>query len=265
MGFLERLGKVKPPTNTENYLEGKMMDHRLIEKERGEYEERLREVGKTVYIIGNVCHGDSPEELLKKLKLKGDELKILRRFLEMAEGPIISEDPSPNRIMAPFWDYIGKDLLKDIVKNEKIASRVFKEYPVPRYQPLTVIDEAKYLLEEKRVRDLLPKPKDPPRMIQFAYECAIAYIVRGEAGASKVLDTFSGDEIKLKAAKYAFVKHLDLAKTSGWSYTTHEVGYAQGMDEIVERIITEDPDGFKKGLRELWKATGSTKDLVFEK
>ncbi len=265
MGFLERLGKVKPPTNTENYLEGKMMDHRLIEKERGEYEERLREVGNTVYIIGNICHGDSPEELLKKLKLKGDELKILKRFLEMAEGPIISEDPSPNRIMTPFWDEIGLELLKDIVKNEKIATSVFKEYPVPRYQPLTVIDEAKYLLEEKRVRDLLPKPKDPPRMIQFAYECAIAYIVRGEAGASKVLDTFSGEEIKLKAAKYAFVKHLDLAKTSGWSYTTHEVGYAQGMDEIVERIITEDPEGFKNGLRELWKATGSTKDLIFDK
>jgi hypothetical protein len=263
MGFLERLGKVKPPTNTDNYLEGKLMDHRLIEKERAEYEERLKETGRTVYIIGNTCYGDSPDDLLKSLKLKGDELKITRRFLELHKGAILSEDPSPNRIMAPFWEEVGEQLIADLVDNKEIAKKIFKEYPVPRYQPLTVVEEARFLLEEKRVRDLLPEPVDPPRMIQFAYECAVSYLVRGEVGASKVLDTFTGDDIKLKAAKYAFVKHLNLAKTSGWSYTTHEVGYAQGMDEIVGRIITEDPEGFKAGLRELWKATGSTKDLSF--
>ncbi len=263
MGFLERLGKVKPPTNVDNYLEGKMMDHRLIEKERAEYEARLKEIGKTVYIIGNTCYGNSTSEMLDKLKLTGRELEIVKRFLELAEGPILSDDPSPNKIMAPFWGAVGESLLLDIVKDKEISSRIFKEYPVPRFQPLTVIDEARFTLEEKRIRELLPKPKNPPRMVEFAYECAVSYLVRGEPGASKVLASFTGDDIKLKAAKFAFVKHLDLAKTSGWSYTTHEVGYAQGMDAIVDRIITEDPEMFKKGLRELWKATGSTKDLVF--
>ncbi|OYT45217.1 hypothetical protein B6U90_03815 [Thermoplasmatales archaeon ex4484_6] len=263
-GFLERLGKVKEPTNIENYLEGKMMDHRLIEKERSAYEERLKEVGKTVYIIENRCYGDSSDDMLEHIRTKGREKEIMKRFLELAEGPIISDDPSPNRIMAPFWSKVGEELIHDIVKDRKIASSVFREFPVPRYQPLTVIEEAGYLLEEKRIRSLLPRPKDPPEMIEFAYECAVAYLVRGEPGASKVLSSYPGDDIKLKAAKYAFVKHLDLAKTSGWSYTTHEVGYAQGMDRIVEKIIVEDPERFKNGLRELWKATGSTMDLEFE-
>lgn len=264
VSFLERLGRVKPKTNIDNYLEGKLMDHRLIEKERADYEERLKEVGNTVYIISNVCFGDSKKKLIDSLKLKKDELRIINEFLKLHQGPIISDDPSPNRIMAPFWESVGKDLLIKLFDNKKIASRVFKEYPVPRYQPLMVIDEAKFLLEEQRIRGMLPEPKDPPEMVRFAYECAIAYLVRGEQGASKVLDNFPGDDIKLKAAKYAFVKHLDLAKTSGWSYTTHEVGYAQGMDEIVERIIVEDPGGFKKGLKELWKATGSTRELEFK-
>lgn len=263
LGFLERLGRVKPPTNKENYLEGKMMDHRLIEKERDEYISRLKEVGETVYIIENRCFGDSKKELLDRLKFKGDELDIMKKFLDLAKGPIISYDKTPNLIMAPFWEEVGLDLLKQIIGDKKIASRVFKEYPVPRYQPMTVIDEARFFLEEKKVRNLLPRPKDPPKMIEFAYECTIAYLVRGSEGASKILDTFQGDDIKLKAAKYAFVEHLDLAKTSGWSYTTHEVGYAQGMDSIVERIIDKDPERFKAGLRELWKATGSTKDLEF--
>ena len=263
LGFLERLGKVKTPTNIESYLEGKMMDHRLIEKERDNYEMRLKEADQTVYIIENRCYGRSKEELLKGLKLKGTEYTIVKAFLDLAKGPILSSEKSPNLIMTPFWDDIGMDLLSNIVKDQKIASDVFKDYPVPRYQPLTVIDEAKFLLEEKKVRNTLPKPKDPPNMVEFAYECAISYLVRGNTGASKVLDNFPGDDIKLKAAKYAFVKHLNLAKTSGWSYTTHEIGYALGMDEIVSRIIVSDPDGFREGLKELWKATGSTKELEF--
>jgi hypothetical protein len=100
-------------------------------------------------------------------------------------------------------------------------------------------------------------------MIEFAYECAVGYLTRGKEGASRALDRFHDDDIKLKAAKYAFIKQLGLEKVGGWSYTTHEVGYAQGMGPIVEKIVTKDPERFREGLNELWKATGSTKELSF--
>ncbi|MGA1821771.1 MAG: hypothetical protein ACMUIG_04530 [Thermoplasmatota archaeon] len=264
LSFLDRLGKVKKPTNTDEYMEGKMMDHRLIEKEREDYEIRLNDVGETVYIIENICLGSDKKKLIKYLKPAGEEEKVLKIFLDLKKGPIIAPDPSVNRIMAPSWKEVGEELLKEVLPDKKIAGQVYKDFPVPRFQPMTVVQEGKFLLEEKRVRKHLPKLKDPPPMIEFAYECAVAYLVRGRDGASKILKNYPGDEIKLKAAKFAFVKHLDLEKTSGWSYTTHEMGYAQGMDVIVGRIITEDKEQFREGLKELWKATGSTKDLKFK-
>lgn len=264
LSFLDRLGKVKKPTNVDEYMEGRMMDHRLIEKEREEYEFRLNEVGESVYIIENVCYGSDKKKLIKFLKPAEEEAEVLNIFLKLKKGPIIAPDPSVNRIMAPSWKDVGEDLLKEVLPDKKIASKIYKDFPVPRFQPMTVIQEGKFLLEEKRVRKLLPKLKDPPPMIEFAYECAVAYLVRGRDGASKILKNYPGDEIKLKAAKFAFVKHLDLEKTSGWSYTTHEMGYAQGMDAIVGRIITEDREQFREGLKELWKATGSTQDLRFK-
>ena len=264
LSFIERLGKVKPPTNEETYLEGKLMDHRLIEKEWDDYHQRLIEVGETVYIVGNICYGGDRKKLIDSLDPSPEERKVFKIFLKLHSGPIISPETSVNRIIAPHWEEIGKELLKEILGDEKTAERIYKKYPVPRYQPMTVVEEGKFLLEEKRIRSKLPKPVDPHPMIEFAYECAIAYLVRGKNGASKVLKRFPGDDIKLKAAKYAFVEHLGLSKTSGWSYTTHEVGYAQGMDTIVDKIVTEDPKTFREGLRRLWKATGSTVDLKFK-
>lgn len=259
--FLERLGKVKEPTNKELYLEGKMMDHRLIEKEMDSYRERLKEVGETVYIIGNRCFSDDPKAMLNSIKPSNKERKVLEVFLKHASGPILSSDPTANKIMEPFWKEVGEKVLKEISGNKKVAKDVFKEFPTPRYQPMGIVQEAEFRVEESRVRKKLPQPKDPPKMIDFAYECAIAYLVRGGEGASKVVEEFGGGEIKLKAAKFAFVKALNLTKSAGWSYTTHEMGYAQGLDTIVKDLVQEDPDRFKEGLIQLWKATGSTKDL----
>ncbi|MEA3559383.1 MAG: hypothetical protein U9R75_09040, partial [Candidatus Thermoplasmatota archaeon] len=190
---------------------------------------------------------------------------VLEVFLKHANGPIISSDPTANKIMEPFWTDVGKEVLIEIVKNKKVSADVFKQYPTPRYQPMIIIQEAEFRVEESRVRKKLPLPRDPPKMIEFAYECAIAFLVRGKEGASKVVEAHSGGDIKLKAAKYAFVKALNLTKSAGWSYTTHEMGYAQGLDTIVEDLAKEEPKAFKEGLTRLWKATGSTKELKWER
>jgi len=63
-GFLKRLGKVKEETDEQLYLQGKVMDHRYIEKARASYENRLEEDGRTVYIVENVCYGDSKKKLM---------------------------------------------------------------------------------------------------------------------------------------------------------------------------------------------------------
>ncbi|MFW3145831.1 MAG: hypothetical protein ACMUIE_03355 [Thermoplasmatota archaeon] len=262
--FLERLGKIKEATPVDEYMEGKIMDHRLIEKEVDDYHSRLREVGETVYIIGNVCFGDDSKAVLEHLNITKKERRVLEVFFKHAKGPIISYDPTANKIMEPFWKEVGENVLNELIGNKKVSKRVFSEFPSPRYQPMNIVQEGEYIMEERRVRDSLPKLKDPPRMIEFAYECAISYLVRGEEGASKVVETFSGDDIKLKAAKFAFVKALNLTKSAGWSYTTHEMGYAQGLDVIVKDMVREKPEPFKEGLTKLWKATGSTKELKWE-
>ncbi|MDG6225918.1 MAG: hypothetical protein QCI82_10455 [Candidatus Thermoplasmatota archaeon] len=264
VSFLKRLGKVKEETDEDLYLQGKIMDHRLIEKAKDTYEASLKEAGRRVYIIGNICLGDDRSKLIKAVSPKESELEIMRVFLELEKGPIISPEPSVNRMIGPFWAEIGLEILKRSLGDDGIASKVFRDHPYPRYQPMTVVEEGRYLLEERRIRKKLRPPRDPPKMIEFAYECAIAYTIRGGDGASRVLERYQEDDIKLKAAKYAFIKGLGLEKVGGWSYTTHEVGYAQGLDTTVKKLITKDPVQFREGLKELWKATGSTKDLLFD-
>ncbi|MGA1873434.1 MAG: hypothetical protein ACMUHY_07150 [Thermoplasmatota archaeon] len=259
--FITRLGKVKEPTSVEEYMEGKMMDHRLIEKELDSYRGRLEEVGETVYIISNKCYGSDHEAVMSSLTLTKEERQALKSFFSHARGPLIAQDPSANKIMEPSWKEVGENVLVDLIGNKKISKDVFSSYPTPRYQPMTIIQEGRYRIEEAEMRKKLPVPKDPPRMIEFAYECALAYLVRGEEGASKIVERYQDDDIKLKAAKYAFVKGLNLTRSAGWSYTTHEMGYAQGLDEIVVELAREDPSKFKEGLTRLWKATGSTKEL----
>jgi hypothetical protein len=263
--FWKRLGKVKALTDSEVYLQGQMMDHRFIEKERDRYEGLLREAGKTLFVVGNVCYNDSRTDLMKALSPGEREKRALEAFFRLVKGPVLAPEPSANRILAPFWQDIGEPLLKDISGDASVAKEVFTSMPVPRYQPMNVIEEAEFRVEEVKIMKALPRPISPPRMVEFAYQCAVAFMARGVTGASKVLERFPDDDIKLKAAKYAFVKGLDLSRSSGWSYTSHEMGYAQGMDEIVDRIITRDPHSFQEGLIELWKATGSTMELKFEK
>jgi hypothetical protein len=239
------------------------MDHRFIEKELDRYVGLLKEAGRTVFIVGNLCYGNDRAELMKALSPGEKEKRALGVFFKLVKGPVISLEPSPNRLMAPFWQEVGEQLLKELSGDASVAKEVLSAMPVPRYQPLSVIEEAEFRVEEVKIKRSLPRPESPPRMVEFAYECAIAYMARGVTGASKVLERFTDDDIKLKAAKYAFVKRLDLTRSSGWSYTSHEMGYAEGMDEIVDRIITKDPRSFQQGLTELWKATGSTLELKF--
>jgi len=245
-------------------MEGKMMDHRLIEKEIDDYRKRLEEAGETVYIISNKCFGKDHKAVMSSLVLNSDEKAALKSFFSHATGPLISQDPSANKIMEPSWKDVGEDVLKDLIDDKKISKEVFENYPTPRFQPMTVIQEARYRVEEAKMRKKLPVPKNPPRMIEFAYECALAYLVRGEEGASKIVERYHDDDIKLKAAKFAFVKGLNLTRSAGWSYTTHEVGYAQGLDEIVVELTKDDPATFKNGLIRLWKATGSTQELKWK-
>jgi len=263
--FLRRIGRVKESTSIEEYMEGKMMDHRLIEKEIDSYHQKLEEAGETVYIVGNTCYGSDPKRMLGSLTLTGEEKKALESFLSHAIGPIIAPDPSANKIMEPKWKDVGEEVLVDLIGNKNVSKKVFEKFPTPRYQPMNIIQEAKYRMEEKRVRKELPEPKDPPRMIEFAYECSIAYLVRGEEGASRIVEKFTDDDIKVKAAKFAFVKGLNLTRSAGWSYTTHEIGYAEGLDEIVKELVTEEHDTFRRGIVSLWKATGSTKPLEWKK
>jgi hypothetical protein len=263
--FLRRLGKVKEATSIEEYMEGKMMDHRLIEKEIDAYHLKLEEAGETVYIIANTCYGSDPKKMLDSLTLTNEERKALESFLSHAKGPIIAPDPSANKIMEPKWKEVGEKVLVDLIGNKNVSKKVFDQFPTPRYQPMNIIQEAKYRMEEKRIRKELPVPKDPPRMMEFAYECAISYLVRGEEGASKIVEKFNDDDIKVKAAKFAFVKGLNLTRSAGWSYTTHEMGYAEGLDKIVKEFVREDPNEFRKGMDRLWKATGSTKPLEWKK
>ena len=241
-----------------------MMDHRYLEKARERYENSLKESGRNVYIIRNKCLGSDKNRLIAELSPKPSEKDVLDAFLHLVTGPVISSVASVNLVMGPFWSEIGEEVLKKVIKDDRIAMKAFSDFPYPRYQPMTVVDEARFMLEERRLRALLKPPRDPPRMIEFAYECAINYMTRGQDGASKVMDRFHDDDIKVKAAKYAFIKQLGLEKVHGWSYTTHEVGYAQGMGPIVEKIVTKDPARFRDGLKDLWKATGSTQDLVFQ-
>ncbi|MGA1792512.1 MAG: hypothetical protein ACMUHM_01025 [Thermoplasmatota archaeon] len=262
--FLLRLGKVKEQTSTDQYMEGKMMDHRLIEKELDDYRKRLEEVGETVYIISNKCYGTDHKAVMSSLVLNAEEKAALKSFFSHAKGPLIAQDPSANKIMEPFWRDVGEAVLKDLIDDKTISKEVFKDYPAPRFQPMTIIQEARYRVEETQMRKKLPTPKDPPRMIEFAYECALAYLVRGGEGASRIVEKYHDDDIKLKAAKFAFVKGLNLTRSAGWSYTTHEMGYAQGLDEIVVELAKDDPAKFKNGLIKLWKATGSTQDLKWK-
>ncbi|MCD6383862.1 MAG: hypothetical protein J7L88_05315 [Thermoplasmata archaeon] len=177
--------------------------------------------------------------------------------------PVVVSELNTSQVLRRYWQKSGLEALKKVLGDGEVAKKVFNELPLDSYTPGAMITEGRKMLKEKSLRELLPEPINPPEMIDVVREMAIAYLSRGPEGVGKVLMKIRSDDIKTRAAVYAFIQAFSLQKYSSWSYSPEEIGYAQGLERVIKEVVTEDPKKHMEGLKRLWKETGSTRELKF--
>ncbi|OYT47450.1 hypothetical protein B6U83_04980 [Thermoplasmatales archaeon ex4484_36] len=199
-------------------------------------EECIREIG------GNSYHRLGRVVMKKKLK-KEVEVSVQVSPVKRSE-----KCPEVDYTLPSIIDYISGEMDDlTLIKRSKES----------------MIEEGMKRIREKNLRKKLPEPVDPPEMIEVARELAIAYMARGPEGVGRVLSKLKTTDIRTRAAVYAFIKAFSLEKYSSWSYSPEEIGYAQGLEDVIKEVVTDDGKRHKDALRRLWRETGSTLELRF--
>jgi len=246
-----------------DYISGEMDDLTLIKRSKESYREILKSTKRRVFIARGVCYGDDPEVLLKALGASGKEKELLAEVLKGVSEPLVVEDLSSIAVLRRFWKERGRGALAKVLGDEEVAEEIFSELSLESYTPGAMIEEGMKRIREKNLRKKLPEPVDPPEMIEVARELAIAYMARGPEGVGRVLSKLKTTDIRTRAAVYAFIKAFSLEKYSSWSYSPEEIGYAQGLEDVIKEVVTDDGERHKDALRRLWRETGSTLELRF--
>lgn len=246
-----------------DYLAGELDDLTLLRRCKESYREELRSAKRRVFIAKGVCYGDDPEVFLRALGATGKEKELLAEVLKGVEEPLVVEELNSSQVLKRFWKERGKEALTKVLGDKEVAEEIFSELSPDSYTPGAMIEEGMRRIREKELRRALPVPVDPPEMIEVARELAIAYLARGPEGVGRVLSRLKTTDIRTRAAVYAFIKAFSLEKYHSWSYSPEEIGYAQGLEDVIRDVVTEDAEKYKRALRRLWRETGSTVELKF--
>ncbi|UCG70147.1 MAG: hypothetical protein JSV09_03785 [Thermoplasmata archaeon] len=252
---------VKEETKNE-YLTGSVSDFELIKKHQENFEEFLREGDKKFYVMDENCYGSDMKAFINALNPTEEEREGLKVILKRVNTPVVVTKATPNKVLNMFWEEHGKKAINAIVKDEKIAQKLFDKADFSKSSPSQILREASILTKERDIISALPQYKSLPPIAKFADNIARTYMTSGKEDALRAIEHYKGGDTRIKSVAYAFLLALKQGASKKWQYTKTEIDFAQFLKEPALKLLDSGPEEYHDKLQSLLSATGSTKRLT---
>jgi hypothetical protein len=246
------------------YFSGTISDRELLEKHLSDFEEFLKNSDKKVFILDESCYGENMDEFINELNPTDEEKVALATILTKIDTPVVVSKATPNKVLNMFWDEHGIEALKAIVKDEKMAKKLYDKADRSKSSPSQILKEANIYTKERDIISALPKYRSLPEIAKFADNIARIYMTQGKEDSLRAIEHYKGGDTRIKSVAYAFLLALDQGAGKKWQYTKTEIDFAQFLRDPALKLLKSKPGDYHDNLQSLLSATGSTKRLTLD-
>jgi hypothetical protein len=248
----------------ESYFNGTLSDYNLIEKHMEAFDEFIKGGEKKVYIMDEDCYGENMNDFIDALNPADFEKEGLKVILKKVDTPLVVAKATPNKVLYMFWDDFGIDAISAIVKDEKIARKLFEKADISKSSPSQILKEATIIMKERDIISALPQYKTLPPIAKFADSIARIYMTQGKEDALRAIEHYKGGDTRIKSVAYSFLLALKQGASKKWQYTKTEIDFAQFLKDPASKLLHSNKGEYHNNLQNLLSATGSTKKLSLD-
>lgn len=239
----------------DDYLSGEISDYDLINKNKKEREDDVKQSGEKLFVLDGKSFGTDVQGFVDALKPRAHEEKGLLCILEKVEEPVVLKNVTPNKVLEMFWKKHGLDAISMMLYDEKMAKK-FYELDEP---PSDILELVSKYGERQEILSKLPQYSSLPPLASFIDHVAKTYKTFGEKEAISEVKK-RPDTPKGKSVAYAFL--IVFGKSSEkWKFSKVEIEYGEFLKDYVKKLLDSSPKNYHKCLQELLVASGSSETV----
>jgi hypothetical protein len=238
------------------YREGGISDRAVLEDYEAGVRKELERAGNTIYVLGDTCFEDDSEAFIAALGPTDPEAKALRRVLASSPGPVILSDPTPNAVLALFWESQGANAIHAVTGDKDLARKLFAENRDSGKPPAQILREAVASAKSREALAGLPEFGSLGRVGRYIDDIARAHRAQGRDEVIRRIGS-SHRETKLKSIDCGFLAALGALKGREWQFTREELDYGAYLADFARALLESKPEGYADALQNLLTASGS--------
>ena len=242
--------------NLDEYLSGKITDVELINKNKKQREESIKDSDEKLLVLDGKTYGDDVDGFIKALKPNKFEQIGLEFILGQVEEPVVVKNVTPNKVLEIFWKKHGKDAINSVINDEKLAEKFYNLDDTPS----DILEVVSKYYERQEILSQLPRYKSLPPLAKFADHITRTYKTFGDKETISEIKK-RPDTPKGKSLAYAFLLVFGKGQDKKWKYSPVEVEYGEFLQEYAKKLLDSDPKNYHKFLQELLTASGSSENI----
>ena len=238
------------------YLSGKITDIELINKNKKQREETIKDSGEKLFVLDDKTYGDDTDGFIKALKPNKFEQVGLEFILDQVEEPVVVKNVTPNKVLEIFWKKHGKDAIDSIINDEEMAEKFYALDDTPS----DILEVVSRYCERQEILSQLPKYRSLPPLAKFADHIARTYKTFGEKKTLSEIEK-RPDNPKGKSLAFAFLLVFGKGQDKKWKYSSVEIEYGEFLKTYAKKLLDSDPKSYHNVLQELLTASGSSENI----
>ena len=242
------------------YKVGTISDKELLDKYSQLVRDSLANLGKPIFVLGNVCYEDDYQAFIDALNPSEIEELALKRVLKAASEPIVLDTATPNAVLSIFWDKIGASAIYAVIGDKELARKIYQESRDSGKKPAQILRDAKIQVKSKNVLDALPDLKNLGKLGKHIDEVARTYKAMGKEETIRLIDK-TGKETKIKSINCGFFKALGAIKGKEWQFSKEELDYGNYLSDFAKALLDSKPEDYIDAVQNLLTASGSDESI----
>ena len=239
----------------DDYLSGELSDYSFIEKNMTHRHKQLAGKDQQVYVLNGTNYNTS-EEFINALDPNTYEKSALQKMLTIHQKPIIVSDVTPNDVLERYWDNYGKDIINDIIKDEKLTDEILSLSE----SPSGMIKTAFELKKKQKIINDLPSYRSLPDIASYADKLARIYRVQGKQKLFSALRS-APNHPKKRAIAYAMLLVINKQADMKWKFSKIDIESGEFIKPYVETLLNGNPKKYHESLQQILSSTGFSESL----
>jgi hypothetical protein len=239
----------------DDYFSGEFTDFQFIQKNMSHRHEKLADKDQQVYILDGT-HYEDKDEFIKALNPNSFEKKALKKMLSIHQKPIIVSDATPNDVLSLHWESYGKDIIYDILEDEKLTNDILSLSD----SPSVMVKTAYEIKNKQNVLAKLPSYQSLPDIASYADELARIYRVQGKQKLFSALRS-PPNHPKKRAIAYGMLLVINKQSDMKWKFSKIDIESGEFIKPYLNILLNGKPDQYHESLQQVLTSCGFSESL----